>query len=177
VSQYSGAEESGSGQPRPLTVEQLGFSFTSPTDARTDSMVNLVSSLPVDTSHDWQASRADLDVWDLTRMYAVNGSFGEGISGTNEYPAGDVFYHPLGWDSSSYTPDAITIQRSRYKTVDRRYVVLENEGKSIGTGSNLRFQPAGGTYIRWTQLVANVPFTEDFILSLDYMYLRGPLGS
>ena len=177
VSTYSEAEESGSGHLLPLTVEQLGFSFTSPTVARTDSMVNLDSSLDIDTAHDWRASRADLSLWDLTRMYAVNGSFDEGIPGTNEYPTGDAIYHPYGWDSTSYTPDTTTTQRSQYKAVDRRYVVLEDEGKSIGTGSNLRFQHAGGTYITWTQQVANAPYTDEFILSLDYMYLRGPLGA
>jgi len=159
----------------PVIVEQTGYSVSGSLNARTDTMENTAYDLPIDTDHNWVASQADVSVINLTRIYALNGTFDEGIAGENPSPNGNVTNYPFGWDSSSYTTDVTTTQRSTYEQLGSYYVGVENEGKSIGTGSNLRFQHALGTEVLWNQSIDNSPYAEEFTFSVDYFYVRGPL--
>ncbi len=159
----------------PILIEQTGYSVSGNLDARTDTLENTAYDLPIDTIHYWKASDADVTISNLTRLYVVNGTFDEGIPGENVNPNGTVSAYPLGWGSSSATTDIATTQRSTYEQIGSYYVGVENEGKSIGTGSNLRFQHALGSEIIWNQSIDNSPYAEEFIFSVDYLYQRGPL--
>lgn len=159
----------------PLAVEQRGFVSTGNVSARTDVPLNTENTLPIDTIHDWVASEANVEIFNLTRLYAYNGTFTEGLPGANEDPAMNPQYYPFGWNSSSYTIANATTQRSFFESATDSYAGLENEGAPLGTGVNFRFAHGQGSYVNWNQIVSNVPHTNDFKFSLDFLYLHGPL--
>jgi len=158
----------------PVVVEQNGYSSSSNLSARTDSYENLVYDLPLDTAHDWIADKAEVTLWNLEKLYAVNGSFSDGYPGTNVAPNTTVSYHPLGWDADStdtatYSDD---VQLAAYDSTGSRYVTAESQGGKVGQNA---FGHAAGTRIVWIQSVQNAPYAEDFVLSLSCFYLRGPI--
>ncbi len=157
-----------------VVVEQAGYSASGNLSARTDTYENLAYDLPLDTVHSWIADKADVTVWNLERLYAINGSFSSGYPGTNVFPSTGVSYHPLGWDADStdtgtYPDD---VQLAAYDSTGSRYVAVESQGGKVGQNA---FGHVVGTRIVWTQSVQNAPYTEDFLLSFDYFYLRGPI--
>ncbi len=158
----------------PLTVEQSGFAASENISARTDSYQNLGYDLPLDVAHDWVADEAEVSVWNLEKLYAINGSLSEGIPGINVNPNGTADYYPLGWSADStdgvgYDDD---LQLAIYDDTGRQYVAVESQGGKEGQNA---FTHVAGTRIVWTQTVQNAPYTEDFLLNFDYFYLRGPL--
>ncbi|MFW9849613.1 MAG: hypothetical protein ACFFF4_10740, partial [Candidatus Thorarchaeota archaeon] len=132
------------------------------------------TDLYLDTDRNWIADEAEISLWNLERLYAVNGSFDEGIPGTNVNPSGSVDYYPNGWDANS--TDTLTydddVQLAAYDSSGREYVTVENQGGKVGQNA---FGHVTGTKIVWIQNVTNTPYTEDFTLNFDYFYLRGPL--
>ncbi len=156
-------------------VEQVGYYDPGNYSARTDTGLNCIKELPIDTANDWQASSADIDIWNLERFYLANDTLDEGVPGTNTNPYGNVTSHPFGWDSFSNTTDTSTTQISGYVESDRSYVTVENQGKTLGTGINERTQHAVGTEILWAQIIQNAPYSEDFVFSTDFLYKTGPL--
>ncbi|MFW9926384.1 MAG: hypothetical protein ACFFDM_06400 [Candidatus Thorarchaeota archaeon] len=166
---------SASGTIDSIPIEQIGYSGTGSVSARTDMMENINNTLNIDTLHDWVASEANATVTNLKRLYAVNGTFDEGIPGVNENPSGVVSNYPYGWTSDSYSSNPSTIQRSSYIQSQTDFVSLENEGDITGTGSNTRFVHAIDTRVTWSQMIDNRPYSEDFVFSLNFLYLNGPL--
>ncbi|MCK5150700.1 MAG: hypothetical protein KAQ65_02615, partial [Candidatus Thorarchaeota archaeon] len=158
----------------PLGIEQKGFVSTGNVSASTDIPLNTENNLPIDTIHDWVASEANVEVSNLTRLYANNGTFTNGIPGINEDPAMDPEFYPFGWNSSSYCVNS-AIQRSFYESTEDSYAGLENEGAPIGTGVNLRFAHGLGTFVNWIQDISNIPYSENFVFSIDFSYINGPL--
>ncbi len=162
------------GTSDPLLIEQTGYISTGNTSARTDTAQNVQNTLSIDEAHSWMADNASLDVRKLSRLYAVNGSFDEGYPGTNLYPNGSVPYHPLGWDAyctnTSYYPD--DVQLASYDSNNPRYVTVEAQGGKVGPN---KYGYRAGTTIFWEQEIHNSPRTENFLLDLNYLYLRGPL--
>ncbi|MFW9961479.1 MAG: hypothetical protein ACFFDV_10690, partial [Candidatus Thorarchaeota archaeon] len=158
----------------PVTVEQSGYAASGNISARTDNFQNLQYDLPLDVVHNWIADEAEVLVWNLQKLYAVNGSFDEGIPGINAYPNGSVVYHPLGWDANSTDTDtyADDVQIATYDSSGRKFVVVESQGGKVGQTS---YAHVAGTRIVWSQFVQNTPYTEDFQLSFDYSYIRGPI--
>ncbi len=163
------------GTSDPLLIEQTGYVSTGNTSARSDTSANTQNSLSIDDAHSWMADNASMDVWDLSRQYAVNGSFDQGVAGVNEDPSGIIAAYPYGWNSTSNTSDTSTTQRSSYIQSSGNYVGVEDEGKPLGNGINLRYQHATGTRVLWFQMLDNRPYTQDFVLSLNYQYKYGPL--
>ncbi|MFW9810766.1 MAG: hypothetical protein ACFFE6_15425, partial [Candidatus Thorarchaeota archaeon] len=158
----------------PVTVEQSGYAASENISARTDSYQNLGYDLPLDVAHNWVADEAEVSVWNLEKLYAVNGSFSEGVPGINVNPNATAEYYPLGWSANStdgvgYTDD---VQLAIYDDTANKFVVVESQGAKIGQND---YGHIAGTRIVWTQTIQNSPYTEDFILSFDYFYLRGPL--
>jgi hypothetical protein len=158
----------------PVVVEQSGYAASENISARTDTKENLAYDLPLDVAHNWVADKAEVNVWNLEKHYAVNGSFNDGSSGTNVFPNGSVLYHPSGWDANStdtttYSDD---VQLAGYDSSGSKYVTVESQGGKVGQNA---FGHAAGTRIVWTQIVQNAPYSENFILSFDFFYLRGPI--
>lgn len=157
-----------------VVIEQSGHAASDNISARTDSHENLAYDLPIDTIHSWVADEAEVSVWNLQRQYVVNGSFDEGIAGTNVKPNGSLDAYPLGWSANSTDGGGFDddLQIASYDDTGRKFVVVESIGGKTGQQG---FTHDGGTRIVWTQNVNNTPYSEDFLLSFDYFYVRGPL--
>ena len=80
----------------PVTVEQRGYSSTGNVSARTDTSSNTQQNLAIDTAHEWIGSQVKADVWNLARLYVVNGTFNEGHPGYTVNPNGTLVNCPLG---------------------------------------------------------------------------------
>ncbi len=175
---YSSASHFGTkaGILDPLIVEYSGWQASGILDARTDTGTNLVYDLPLDATHDWVGSKVEVDVWNLSRYYVVNGTLNEGIEGTSVNPSGNVSYYPYGWDSSSYSPDDDQTQRPAYIGSGRKYVIVENEGAYNEPTYQKEYLHYAGTNVTWKQNISRVPYAEDFHLSFDFQYFRGPIG-
>ena len=159
----------------PILVEQTGYFETGNVSARTDTSTNTESSLTIDTDHDWVASSAELDVWNLQRMYVINGTFDEGVPGYTINPNGILEGYPLGWDASSNNTDPDQIQRVSYHDTDRHYVSVHNQAEVTNNPQHL-YTHYSGTTVFWNQTIDLTPSTENFLLSFDYLYLQGPLS-
>ena len=158
----------------PVTVEQSGYAASGNISARTDNYQNLAYDLPLDVTHGWVADHAEVSVWNLEKLYVVNGTYGQGFPGVNVNPNGTIDYYPLGWsadstDTAAYPDD---VQLAAYDDTGKQYVMVENQGGKEGQNA---FGHAAGTSIIWTQSIQNAPYTEDFLLDFNYFYLRGPL--
>jgi hypothetical protein len=162
----------------PALIEQRGFTISDNMAARTDNLYNLSYDFSIDQVHNWTASQANVSVWDITRMYAINGTFDEGYSGVNIYPDGSDSFYPLNWmsNSTNETSPQQTWQRSSYEA-SGKYVTVENEGAKDAPSHNNEFAHYQGTMVLWEQTIQRVSTVEDFILSFDYLYFKGPLGS
>jgi len=177
ISDFSVADSSvvSSGVLDPVAVEQSGYTASENLSARTDTYENLAYDLPLDSAHGWIADEAEVTVWNLEKLYAVNGSFSEGVPGINVNPNGTVDAYPLGWSANStdgvgYADD---LQIASYDDTGREFIVVDSQGAKEGQNA---FKHIAGTRIVWTQTIDNAPYAEDFLLSFDYFYLRGPLA-
>lgn len=176
LSDIHGTPLPASGNLDPVQIEQTGYSTIGNVSARTDMMYNTKQTLTIDTDHDWAASAADVNIWNLKKIYAENGTYEDGYPGVNINPAGGVVYHPLGWDAISTTTDVGQTQVASYSLGTESYVVVENQGTPTGPASDRDYQHSMGTNVSWTQDVENIPYSEDFILRFKYFYFRGPIG-
>ncbi|TFG26614.1 hypothetical protein EU528_14085, partial [Candidatus Thorarchaeota archaeon] len=158
----------------PVIVEQSGYSASENLSARTDTNENLAYDLPLDSLHNWVADEAEVSVWNLEKLYVINGSFSEGYPGINLNPNGTVDYAPLGWAANSTDTDLYPddLQLAVYDDTGRQFVTVDSQGGKVGQNA---YGHGAGVNILWTQNVQNSPYTEDFLLSFDYFYLRGPL--
>ena len=175
ISDATDKSQTTTGTMEPLQIEQIGYVSTGNVSARTDTMTNVNNTLDIDTLHNWVASESSVTITNLKRLYAVNGSLDDGIPGVNVKPNGTVSYYPFGWTSDSQATIPDTIQKSAFIQGLNSIAMLENEGNLLGTGANTRFQHASGTIITWSQIINNRPYSEDFVLILDFMYVNGPL--
>ncbi len=164
------------GTLNPVQVEQNGYSSTENVSARTDTMLNTEQILSVDTDHNWVASTANVDLWNLKKMYVENGTFEDGYPGVNINPTGSVSYHPLGWDATSTTTDVVQTQVASYSLGTESYIIVENQGTPTGPAADRDYEHTMGTNVTWTQNVVNTPYSDDFILRFKYFYFRGPIG-
>ncbi|RDE10813.1 MAG: hypothetical protein C4K49_12515 [Candidatus Thorarchaeota archaeon] len=176
VRSFLAAGEETSGTLNPVPVEQRGYAASGNLSARTDTRTNINTSLAIDQEHGWEGSLAEVQVWNLTRLYAVNGSFDTGSPGSNTNPNGSVAYHPSSWDSISNSTNTGQTQVSSYDSGANSYTSVENQGVKTGS-SGKRYIHYAGTRVLWTQNAVNLPMITQFYLSFRYLYLRGPLGS
>jgi hypothetical protein len=159
----------------PILVEQTGYVETGNVSARTDTETNTDSFMTIDTAHSWVASSAEVDVWNLQRLYVINGTFDHGIPGYTVNPNGTLEGYPLGWDASSNNTDPDQLQRVSYDDTGRRYVSVHNQAEVTNNPQHL-YTHYAGTEVFWNQTFSLTPTIEDFLLSFDYLYLQGPLS-
>jgi hypothetical protein len=161
----------------PVAIEQMGYRTSGPQAARTDINPSVTYDLPLDDTHGWFGSQAEVEITDLNRLYVINGTFEDGVPGLDYLdPATAINHYPFGWNATAYNPDSGQTQLSAYDDIGSKFIVVENQGKKIGPSGN-QYDHVAGTEIMWYQIVENVPHTENFYLSFDYYYLRGPLGA
>ena len=165
-----------SGVINPVTIEQRGYTSTDNMTARTDTLVNTQQNIEIDTSHDWVASNAEVQVWDLERLYVINGTFDEGYEGYTIYPNGSLTNYPFGWDAISNNTDPDQVQQVSYEKSSERYITVQNRAE-ITKPVQREYTHYAGTYVLWNQTFHNTPYTDQFLLSFDYLLLQGPLSS
>ncbi|TXT55899.1 MAG: exported protein of unknown function [Candidatus Thorarchaeota archaeon] len=160
----------------PLEIETRGYKSSGVIEARTDTSVGTSYDLPLDITHGWLGSTAEIDIWNLERIYVINGTFNEGIPGSNENPNGTVTYRPYGWNATSavLTTEEQTPIAS-YSDDSPNYVSAENIGTFNSHPNNPSYSHYQGTQVFWNQTFTNIPSTSNFLLSFSYLYLRGPL--
>ena len=162
----------------PVTIEQVGYTSTGTLPARTDDGTNTMYSLPLDDVHSWVGSSVDLDVQNLKKLYALNGSFSEGTaSGETFYPNGIPDYYPYGWgtQSTSGVVDPEVIQSVSYENSGRKYIVVQSKAKLTNNPQH-KYTHYNGTTVYWNQSIDITPTTSNFLLSFNYLYQFGPIN-
>jgi hypothetical protein len=159
----------------PVTVEQSGYAASGNISARTDNYQNLVYDLPLDMAHNWKADLAEVSVWNLEKLYVVNGTFDDGFPGYTVNPNNTLAYYPLGWSAISYSGDPGQVQQVSYEQSSEHFVTVQNTAKLTNLGQH-QYTHYAGTNITWLQTFEDVPFTNDFTLNFKYLLLQGPLS-
>lgn len=160
----------------PVTVEQAGYYTSDNITGRTDTGENTQENLLIDAANGWVGSQAEIDIYSLERLYAVNGSFDTGIGGTNQNPTGSVSYYPDGWTASSSAGANGDDQFASYEVQSDPYVTVVNQALEGGLFTDY-YDHFTGSYVIWRQTIDNSPFTTDFMLSFNYLYFSGILYS
>ncbi|MGY5861745.1 MAG: hypothetical protein RTU09_05180 [Candidatus Thorarchaeota archaeon] len=164
----------------PAGVEQTGIRMTDQLAARTDTSANTTTSISIDNAIGWVGSEAEIEVTDLQRLYGVNGTFDDGIDGTNTYtdPENPVTTaYPYGWDVDVYEPAAGSdqLQESTYDN-STGYVSVENQGEER-TSPSLLYWHFNNTYIMWNQTVQNTPYSNNFTMNFKFNYDSGVIDN
>jgi hypothetical protein len=163
---------------KPVTIEQSGYSSTGNVTARTDTSVNTQQTINIDTSHDWVADQAVVNVSNMQRLYVVNGTFDDGYPGYTVSPNGTIANHPFGWGAISTNGDSTLEQTQEvsYEVSSEQYVTAQNKAKLTNQGQK-QYTHYIGTKVLWNQTFQNTPYTNQFLLSFEYLLLQGPLNS
>jgi hypothetical protein len=159
---------------QPVIVEQRGYSSTGNVSARTDTSDNTQQSLAIDTAHYWVGSQIEADVWNLERLYVVNGTFDEGFPGYTINPNGTLANYPLGWSAISNSSNVDQVQQVSYEESANRYVTVQNKPDLTNPGQK-EYTHYENTTILWYQTFENIPYTDQFFISFKYLYLQGPI--
>ncbi|TFG31183.1 hypothetical protein EU528_06850 [Candidatus Thorarchaeota archaeon] len=121
----------------------------------------------------WIGDQIKVTASDVRKLYAINGTFESGSPGTNEDWTGDGLYYPDGWLARRNYTSVLGKQRASYTQDIDSYVFVENEGYYFGTD----YRHYDNTTIYWYQDVDNTEENQLFRFSLDYNYMRGPIGT
>ncbi|MHA1926715.1 MAG: hypothetical protein ACW974_12420, partial [Candidatus Thorarchaeota archaeon] len=153
------ADHSVSGTMNPITIEKVGHATSGSLTARTDIDPSVTYDLPLDDTHGWLGSQAEVSITNLNRLYVVNGTFENGFPGQDFLdPATAIDHYPFGWNATGLNPDIAQFQVSAYDDAGRKYVVAENQGKKIGA-SGKQYDHVVGSEVVWYQLIENNPQT------------------
>ena len=159
-----------------VVVEQNGYLSTGMLGTRTDSGINVQSSIPIDNSTGWMGSEARIDLYNMKRQFAENGLFDDGIGGTTYYP-NTINTYPYGWDCIWYDPSYGGAPGEQNVSVSyddtEEYVVLQTIGEFDDSSGYVEYRHYDGTYIYWNQTIENAPSSDNLTLSFMYNYESG----
>jgi hypothetical protein len=123
----------------------------------------------------WKADQIAIDVRNIELLQALNGSFDNGIQGSNVDWIGDGQYYAYGWRARRESLYSQGRQRTSYTSATPKYLVIENEGYEVTSPYN-GYRHYNGTTIYWYQIVDNSENNTQFEFSMNYLYQRGPIG-
>ena len=123
----------------------------------------------------WIAEQVKINVNDIDRLYALNGTFDTGNPGTNVDWSGDGLYYADGWYARREAVTGLGRQRTAYIYSDSRYIFIENEGFEMQVPT--RYRHYNKTQIYWYQDVDNSLLEDQFEFSMKYNYQSGPIGT
>jgi hypothetical protein len=175
LSDSHGSPVPAAGTLDPVQIEQSGFYSTGNISARTDTLVESENTFPIDSDHDWVASTAEIDVWNIERLYVVNGSMDQGIPGYTLNPNYILDGYPYGWSAISNNTDPDQTQLVSYVDSGRRYILVQNQAEVTNNPQHI-YTHYAGTNVLWNQTIDITPYTEEFLLSFDFLYLQGLLN-
>jgi hypothetical protein len=161
-----------SGVLDPVAVEQYGYKGTGLLNARTDSRQNDESVIPIDNATGWVGSQAELEISNMKRLYAENGSLEDGIPGSNYHPSVPTAY-PNGWSLDWDDPSSGLQNVSTTYDKDNGYLILESKAELATPGGIVEYRHWDGTYIYWNQTIHNAPYSDNLTLSFMYNYDSG----
>jgi hypothetical protein len=175
LSDFHGSPPSAAGTLDPVQIEQSGYYSTGNISARTDTLVGTANAFPIDSDHEWKASTAEIDVWNIERLYVVNGTFDQGIPGYTLNPNYALDGYPYGWSAVSNNSDPDQTQLVSFDDGGRRFVSVQNQGEVTNNPQHV-YTHYAGTSVLWNQTIDVTPYTDQFVLSFDYLYLQGLLN-
>ncbi|MGY5877072.1 MAG: hypothetical protein RTU30_15075, partial [Candidatus Thorarchaeota archaeon] len=151
-------------------IETTGMIFT-----RTDEQPSVTTNLALDTANGWKSNQLELNISELRRLFALNGTFGSGYPGINDEPSRSVSYYPMAWDADSLNDEPTKqTMRASYNDTSRKFGELEVEGEA--TGNPWDFKIYKNSHVFWFQEVTRDPLKADYLLSFDLLYDSGPIG-
>jgi hypothetical protein len=156
--QFSIAQLTQNGVLDPVEVKHTGYQQTDALRARTDTGTNTVKNITIDDTNDWFVNYTEIEVSDLKRLYAVNGTFEDGTDPWTNYSI----------DGGSNTQ--IVSYNSTEEIIECRNM---GEYKSHPLGDY--YTHSSGSEVGWEQVVNNTPAELDFRLEFDFRYVTGPL--
>ncbi|MFW9967675.1 MAG: hypothetical protein ACFFEA_11025 [Candidatus Thorarchaeota archaeon] len=153
------SSDSKSGVLDPIRIRQSGYQTTEGKRGRTDTGSNTQSDIAIDDANGWFMNSTSIDVWNLQRLYGINGTFDAGTDPWTNYTKG-------GGGSST--------QLASYNSAEK-YIECKNVGEY---DSHPTFGVSYTHYsgeIGFSQVIYNVPNVLDFRLEFDFRYATGPL--
>ena len=143
----------------PIDIKQSGYQTTDAKRGRTDTGTNTISNIPIDDTNGWFVNSTSIDVWNLQRLYGVNGTFEDGVDPWTNYSI----------DGGSNT------QIVSYNSTEE-YIECRNIGSYYSHPiDGVSYTHSQGTEIGFTQVVNNTPGVQDFRMEFDFRYATGPL--
>ena len=146
----------------PVRVKQSGYYATENLSAKTDTGTNTKANLTIDEENGWSVNQADLELWNLQRLYVANGNFDDDTS-----------------DWSNYTHDSSGGNQTQIVSYNdmSEYVTVENRGEKHPIRD--RWTHYDETEVIWNQTITNVPLATNFTLNFKFQYASGlldPIG-
>jgi len=172
-SQFLSSANPQNGVIDPVLVEQYGYSRTGDLSARTDTNENTQPVIPIDDSTGWKGSTAQIDLSDMKRQFAENGTFNDGVDGTTYYP-NTLEGYPYGWDLDWDDPLSGGGQNvSTTYNKDEGYIILETQGELDTSSGYVTYRHYDQTYIYWNQTINNEPNSDNLTLTFLFNYDSG----
>ncbi|MFW9931065.1 MAG: hypothetical protein ACFFDR_00200 [Candidatus Thorarchaeota archaeon] len=165
------SQDTKTGTMNPIEVEQSGYYPSGSISGRTDTGENAFTSLPINNESNWVASNAGVELWNLNREYAENGTFDDGVPGNTTYPDA-VSAYPYGWDVDMYDSSGGLQNLITYYDNTTDYVTIENQGEEDSVPT-LTYWHYHGTWNLWNQTIVNTPYSDNMTLSFSYNYVSG----
>ena len=155
------SQDTQEGVLNPNTMTQRGHQISDVLRARTDSGRNTHQNITIDEANDWTVSKSEIQVGNLKKLYAVNGTFDEEVE---------------PWTNSTYDASGGAQVQSADWNSTEGYLTLVNYGEpDIHPIQDDTYTHHLDSEIMWEQTVSNSPQTDNFSLSFDYRYVSGPL--
>ena len=157
---FSVSQETQEGVFDANSMTQRGYQETDLIRARSDSGRNTRQNITIDEANDWTVSETKIDVTNLKKLYALNGTFEDEVD---------------PWTSYTYDESGGSQTQSAVWNSTEGYVTVTN----IGELTTHPVQDDTYTHhldsdLRWEQTVVNSPQVNNFSLSFDYRYVSGP---
>lgn len=163
VNPFSLSQSIQEGILNPNLMTQRGYQETGSFRARTDTGKNAQQDITIDEENNWSISETRIEVTNLRKLYAVNGTFDDEVD---------------PWTNSTYDPSSGQQTQSAVWNSTEGYVTCVNIGKlTTHPVQDDTYTHYAGSEILWLQTVTNSPQTNNFSLSFDYRYVSGPVDT
>lgn len=159
--EFTIAQDTKSGTLNPISITHSGYQVTASQRARTDTGSNTIENITIDETYGWVAESTEIEVSNLRKLYAINGTFEDG---------------PDPWFNSTYdSSGGDQVQYANYSAAGE-YISCINYGEKkthpvLGDSYTHYYE----SEISWEQSITNSPQVNNFSLSFKFRYYSGPL--